>query len=115
MWQLKVLPSAAVLLGALALTGLPVLTAPAFGQADSCPYGYYYVAGYGCAPLSFADPSVDVLPDTGFGFFYGGGWGRGGYRGGTFHGGGAFHGGGGGFHGGGGGFHGGGGGHGGHR
>jgi hypothetical protein len=117
MRQLKTLPRAALFLGALGVAAATSATAPAWAQGYVCPDGYYYVQGYGCAPLSDYSAPVGVLPDLGFGFFYGGGWGgRGGYRGGGYHGGGGFRGGGGGFHGGGGGFHGGGGGHGGgHR
>jgi hypothetical protein len=118
MRQVKILPRTILFLGSLAL----VIAALAVGQRASaqydyqCPAGYYYIADYGCAPLSYyyGEPGY-VYPDTGFGFFYGGGWGRGrGFGAGReFHGGGH----GGGFHGGGG--HGGGGqgggGHGGHR
>ena len=43
-----------------------------------CPYGYAYLEGYGCEPLSyFYGPPVYAYPNYGFGFFYGGGWGRG--------------------------------------
>jgi hypothetical protein len=58
-----------------------------------CPYGYYYLGGYGCAPLSYYyGPPYYAYPNFSFGFFYGGrGWGgwphyghggRGYYRGG---------------------------------
>jgi hypothetical protein len=121
MRQVEFLPRTILFLGSLAL----VVAALAIGQRASaqsdyqCPDGYYYIASYGCAPLSYyyGDPG-SVFPDTGFGFFYGGGFGRGvgagrGFHGGGEHGGG-FHGGGG--HGGGGHGGGGGGGHGGgHR
>jgi len=41
-----------------------------------CPPGYYYLAGYGCAPLSYLyAPPYYAYPDYGFGFFYGGNWG----------------------------------------
>ena len=58
-----------------------------------CPDGYYYDPNYGCLPLSyFYGPPTYILPFAGFGFFYGGNWGRGG---GYPHGGGGFaHGGG---------------------
>jgi hypothetical protein len=113
MRQLRALPKALLLLGALGVACATAAPPSAQAQDYVCPDGYYYVEGYGCAPLSYYY-GPDIVPDLGFGFFYGGRWG-GGYRGNGFHGGG-FHGGfhGGGFHGGGGGgFHGGGGGHGG--
>jgi hypothetical protein len=70
----KFAQKAAILLGAVCL-GATALAPPAAAQyTDSCPYGYYYVAGYGCAPLSYySEP--DILP---FGFY---GWGYRGYRG----------------------------------
>jgi hypothetical protein len=117
MRQQKSLPKALLFLGVLGLAaGTSLATSPASAQDYVCPDGYYYIAGYGCAPLSYYYGDPNVVPDLGFGFFYGGGWGgRGGYyRGGGYHGGG-YHGGGyhgGGYHGGGG-FHGGGGSHGG--
>lgn len=41
-----------------------------------CPYGYYYLAGYGCAPLSYYyGPPYYAYPNFSFGFFYGGRWG----------------------------------------
>ena len=44
-----------------------------------CPYGYYYVAGYGCAPLSYYyGPPYYAYPNYSFGFFYGRRWGGGG-------------------------------------
>ncbi len=106
MRQVKILPRTILFLGSIGLA----VVALAMGQradaqyAYQCPAGYYYLAGYGCAPLSYyyGSPSY-VYPDLGLGFFYGGGWGRGyggrGYGGG-WRGGGGFHGGGG--HGGGG-------------
>jgi len=46
----------------------------------SCPPGYYYLAGYGCAPLSYAyGPPYYTYPNSGFDFFYGGNWGGYGY------------------------------------
>jgi hypothetical protein len=121
MTQFKI--SSRALLGAIgvavaALAGLK----PGHAQYV-CPDGYYFVEGYGCAPLPYfyGEPTF-IYPYSGFGFFYGGrGWGGGhyyyghpgGFHGGGAHRGGDFHGGGvhggGGFHGGGG--HGGGGGH----
>ncbi|MFI4948247.1 MAG: hypothetical protein ACHQC9_05560 [Alphaproteobacteria bacterium] len=94
MVQVKILPRTVLLLGSFAL----LVAASAISQRASaqyayqCPAGYYYVAGYGCAPLSYYYGSPGyIYPDTGFGFFYGGGWG-GGYRGGGwgrgYHGGG---------------------------
>ena len=45
-----------------------------------CPPGYYYLAGYGCAPLSYLyGPPYYAYPNYGFGFFYGGNWGGYGY------------------------------------
>ncbi len=42
-----------------------------------CPYGYYYLQGYGCAPLSYYyGPPYYAYPDFSFGFFYGGRGGR---------------------------------------
>ena len=41
-----------------------------------CPPGYYYLAGYGCAPLSYYyGPPYYAYPNFSFGFFYGGRWG----------------------------------------
>ncbi|HEV2185938.1 MAG TPA: hypothetical protein VGR70_01945 [Stellaceae bacterium] len=102
--QHKFFGKAAVILGAACL-GAMTLAPKASAQTDSCPYGYYYVAGYGCAPLDYYS-APDILP---FGLYGWGGWGyrgwnRGYYHGGTFHGG-TFHGGG--FFHGGGAFHGG--------
>jgi hypothetical protein len=92
-----------------------IVLLPGKGFATPHPDGYYYDPAYGCEPLSyFYGPPTYVYPDYGFGFFYGGGWGRGGhgFGHGGGHPGGGFHGG---VHGGGGGFHGGGGHGGGHR
>jgi hypothetical protein len=95
------------LLGSVVLAAVPLAAVPAQAQIYDCPDGYYYIENYGCAPLAYyQNPSI-LLPDLGFGFFYGGGS-RGGYRGGGgWHGGGGYRGG---FHGGGvrggGGFHG---------
>ena len=70
----KFAQKAAILLGAVCL-GATALPQPAAAQyTDSCPYGYYYVAGYGCAPLDYYS-APDILP---FGFY---GWGYRGYRG----------------------------------
>jgi hypothetical protein len=105
MVQVKILPRTVLFLGSLALAvAACAISQRASAQYDyQCPVGYYFLAGYGCAPLSYYYGSPGyVYPDTGFGFFYGGGWGRG-YRGGGW--GGGYHGGGhgGGGHGGGGG------------
>jgi hypothetical protein len=114
----KILLRVLLLLGGIALGACTALNPNPAGAQYVCPDDYYYVEGYGCAPLPYyySEPTY-IYPYSGFGFFYGGsGWGRRGYyygHGGGFHGGG-FHGGGfhgGGFHGGGfhgGGFHGGG-------
>jgi hypothetical protein len=55
-----------------------------------CPPGYYYMAGYGCAPLSYYyGPPYYAYPNFSFGFFYGGrhwgGWPRSGYGGRGFY------------------------------
>ena len=99
MRQVKISPRTILFLGSLALAaaGLAVGQRASAQYTYQCPAGYYYLAGYGCAPLSYYYGTPDyAYPDSGFDFFYGGGWGRG--RG--FRGGGGFHGGGG--HGGGG-------------
>jgi hypothetical protein len=104
MRQVNILPRTILFLGSFAI----VIAASAIYQRASaqydyqCPDGYYYLAGYGCAPLSYSyGPPAYVYPDSGFGFFYGGGWGGGrGFRGGGGGHGGGGHGGGG--HGGGG-------------
>lgn len=56
-----------------------------------CPYGYYYLQGYGCAPLSYYyGPPYYAYPNFSFGFFYGGrnwgGWPRYGYGGHRYYG-----------------------------
>ncbi len=61
-----------------------------------CPYGYYYLAGYGCAPLSYYyGPPYYAYPNFSFGFFYGGrhwgGWPRYGYGGHRYYSGRSFH------------------------
>jgi len=111
MRQVKILPRIILFLGSI---GLVIATSAIPQRASAqyayqCPAGYYYLAGYGCAPLSYyyGDPGY-ASPDVGFGFFYGGGFGGGRGSGGGRGGGGGAHGGGG--HGGGGGGHGGGGG-----
>ena len=117
MTQAKVLSRAVLLLGGIGLAVAAFTTpGPTHAQTYVCPNGYYYLEGYGCAPLSYyyGEPT-DIFPYGGFGFFYGGrGWGGrgynyghggGGFHGGGAHGGGGFHGGGGGRGGGGGGGH----------
>jgi len=76
----KFLSTAALAAGALCLGASFLTPKPAAAQDDICPYGYYYIASYGCAPLSYY-AAPDLLP--GFGFYYG--WGRG-YRGGYYRG-----------------------------
>ena len=80
---------------AVGLGAAAVVPQPTAAQVPVCPVGYYYIEGYGCAPLSYYYAPY-AEPDLGFGFFYGGGWGRG-YnwgRGGAYRGGGVYHGGG---------------------
>ena len=111
MRPLKTLPKAALILSALGLAAATLSATPAQAQDYICPDGYYYIEGYGCAPLGYYYGPTIITP--GFGFYWGGGWGRyhgwhgggyhGGYHGGGYHGGGGGHGGG--FHGGGGGHH----------
>jgi hypothetical protein len=110
MRQAKILPSAALFIGGIGLViAVSVISESASAQTYfQCPDGYYYDPAYGCEPLSyFYGPPTYAYPDTGFGFLYGGGWGRGfrygghpaggGHPGGGGHvGGGAGHGGGGG-------------------
>ncbi|HTQ34831.1 MAG TPA: hypothetical protein VMI30_11715 [Stellaceae bacterium] len=82
-----------------ALGALGLATALLAGSAHAqyyCPAGYYYLDGYGCAPLGYYSAPSVIVP--GFGFYYGGGWGHG-WHGGGGHGGGGH---GGGWHGGGG-------------
>ena len=97
MRQHRIFPKAAVFLGALGLATATISAAPAQSQYE-CPYGYYYVLNYGCAPLAYYSNPTILMP--GFGLFYGG---RGGYHAGGHRG--DYHGGGhrGGGHGGGGG------------
>ncbi len=89
----KFLGKAAFLLGTACLGAVALAPSAGAQENSPCPYGYYYVAGYGCAPLSYYS-APDIVP---FGFYgwgyrgYRGGYYRG-YRGGTFHGG-TFHGG----------------------
>lgn len=104
MRQRRALRRAILFLGALGLAATTG-TVSARAQDYVCPDGYYYVDNYGCAPLAYyQNPSI-LLPDLGFGFFYGSGWGGRGGRGGYHGGSGGYHGGhsGGGAHGGGGG------------
>jgi hypothetical protein len=95
----KILRAALLFIGTVGLSlATPSISRHAVAQdAYDCPDGYYYLEGYGCVPLSYYSGAPDVAPDLGFGFFYGGGWGRGG---GYQRGGGGFHGGGGHFSGG---------------
>lgn len=94
----KTLPRALVLLAAaLGAAAVMDFGAPAQAQDYVCPDGYYYVAGYGCAPLDYWYAPTILVP--GWGYYGGRGWRGGGWHGGGYHGG--FHGGGGG-HGGGG-------------
>lgn len=88
--------------------GISGISQPVSAQVTyQCPYGYYYVLNYGCAPLSYLDGYPYYgYPYYGFNFFYGDGWGRpgwggygyrggprgGGPRGGGPHGGGHAHG-----------------------
>src|SRR3974377_1394254 len=80
MRQAKILPRAALFIGGIGLIiAVSVIfecaSAPTYYQ---CPDGYSYDPVYGCEPLPyFYGPPTYVYPDTGFGFFYGGGWGRG--------------------------------------
>jgi hypothetical protein len=97
MTQVKIAPRTIHFLAGAAV----VVAVLATGQRTSaqypyqCPVGYYYLAGYGCAPLDYYYGPPDYIY-PGFGFFYGGSWGRGrgSYGGGGFHGGGGGHGGG---------------------
>ena len=68
--------------GVLGLATATVATSPASAQYF-CPDGYYYIEGYGCAPLDYYSSPV-IVP--GFGFFYGRGWHGGGWHGGGWHG-----------------------------
>lgn len=80
MRQAKILPSAALFIGGIGLViAVSVISECASAQTYyQCPDGYYYDPVYGCEPLSyFYGPPTYVYPDTGFGFFYGGGWGHG--------------------------------------
>ncbi len=63
--------------------GLVIAASAISGRASAqpyyyqCPYGYYYLAGYGCAPLSYYyGPPYYAYPNFSFGFFYGGHWGN---------------------------------------
>jgi len=85
----NILPKALLLAGAICLGA--AAAKPAAAQY-LCPDGYYYVEGYGCAPLSYYS-SPFLVP--GFGFGFGRGWGHGYYGHGWGHGGGFYHGGGG--------------------
>jgi hypothetical protein len=88
MRQHRALSRAILFLGALGLAAATG-TGSARAQDYVCPDGYYYINNYGCAPLAYYQNSSILLPDLGFGFFYGGGsGGRSGYRGGGYHGGG---------------------------
>jgi len=113
MRQAKILPRATFFIAHISLIIAILLISERVSAQTyyQCPDGYYYDPVYGCEPLSyFYGPPTYVYPDNGFGFFYGGGWGRGfGYRGGHPAGGAHFGGGGhpaGGGHAGGGGGHG---------
>jgi hypothetical protein len=75
----KTLSKAAIFLSALGLAGAMLSPVPA--QAQVCPGGYYYIAGYGCAPLGYYYAPTIITP--GFGFYFGGrGWHGGGGHGG---------------------------------
>ncbi len=80
MRQAKILPRPALFIGCVGLV-IAVLVTSEHVSAQyyyQCPDGYYYDPVYGCEPLSyFYGPPTYVYPDIGFGFFYGGGWGRG--------------------------------------
>ncbi|HML11140.1 MAG TPA: hypothetical protein VK432_09785 [Stellaceae bacterium] len=78
----KRLTKAAFLATVLGLTATAVVTSPASAQYW-CPDGYYYIEGYGCAPLGYYSDPI-IVP--GFGFYYGRGWRGGGWHGG-YHGG----------------------------
>ena len=81
MRQGKIIPRAARFLCGIGL----VIAASAISERASaqpyyyqCPPGYYYLAGYGCAPLSYYyGPPYYAYPNFSFGFFYGGRWGGG--------------------------------------
>jgi hypothetical protein len=79
------LRAARLLFGIGLVVGVSALAEHASAQPYyySCPPGYYYLAGYGCAPLSYAyGPPYYSYPNFGFNFFYGGNWGGYGYGGG---------------------------------
>ena len=99
MRQGKILPTSALFIGCIGLViALSLISERVSSQTYyQCPDGYYYDPVYGCEPLSyFYGPPTYVYPDNGFGFFYGGGWGRGFSHGGGHPGGGGRPGGGGG-------------------
>lgn len=89
MRQARILPRALLFCGIVCF----IFGATAISQRVSaqgyyqCPYGYYYVPYYGCAPLSYlyGYPYYGYpyygYPYFGFDFFYGGGWGGRGWGG----------------------------------
>lgn len=84
MKRTKFLRRTILALGAVGLIlGGSTMSRPASAQVY-CPYGYYFVPDYGCAPLSYYygyPYPYYGYPYYGFDFFYGPGWGRYGWGG----------------------------------